>query len=116
LHNSSFEHYITHLSPTDNTLWKATKSLKHPQAPVQQIRKPNNEWALSDNDKANVFAIHLADAFKAEHGHTDDEVDDFITAPCQMSLPIRALIPAKVKAELTRLNTRKAPGYDLISG
>jgi hypothetical protein len=33
LHNSSFEHYITNLSPTDNTLWKATKHLKCPQAP-----------------------------------------------------------------------------------
>jgi len=30
LHNSSFEHYITHLSPADNTLWKATKQLKYP--------------------------------------------------------------------------------------
>jgi len=101
LHNSIFEHYITHLSPTDNTLWKATKQLKHPQAPEPPICKPNNEWARSDKDKANVFATHLADVFKAEHGHTDDEVDDFITAPCQMSLPISALTPAEVKAELT---------------
>ena len=33
-----------------------------------------------------------------------------------MSLPVRAFTPAVVKAELTRLNSRKAPGYDLISG
>jgi len=116
LHNNSFEHNITHLPPTDNTLWKATKQLKHPHASVPPIRKPNNEWTRSDKDKANVFATHLADLFKAVHGHTDDEVDDFITAPCQMSLPIRALTAAEVKTELTRLNTRKAPGYDLISG
>ena len=32
-----------------------------------------------------------------------------------MSLPIRAFTPAEVKAELTSLNSRKAPGYDLIS-
>jgi len=31
-------------------------------------------------------------------------------------MPIRAFTPAEVKAELTRLNTRKTPGYDLISG
>jgi hypothetical protein len=55
--------------------------------------------------------------FKAEQGHIDDEFEDFITAPCQMSLPpIRPFTPSEVKAELTRLNTRKAPGYDLISG
>jgi len=33
-----------------------------------------------------------------------------------MSPPIRAITPAEVRAELTRLNIRKAPGYDLISG
>jgi hypothetical protein len=69
LRNSSFEHYITHLSPTDNTLWKATKHLKSPQAPVPPIRTLNNEWARSDKDKANVFATHLADVFKVEQGH-----------------------------------------------
>ena len=116
LHNNSFEHYITHLSPTDNTLWKATKQLRCPQAPVPPIRKPNNEWARSDKDKACVFATHLADVFRAEQGHTDDDVEDFITAPCQMSPPIRAFTPTEVKAELTRLNSRKAPGYDLITG
>ena len=54
--------------------------------------------------------------FRAEQRHIDDDVEDFITAPCQMSLRIRAFTPAEVKAALTRLNTRKAPGYDLTSG
>jgi hypothetical protein len=54
--------------------------------------------------------------FKAEQGHIDDDVEDFITAPCQMSQPIRAITAAEVKAEINRLNTRKAPGYDLIPG
>jgi hypothetical protein len=54
--------------------------------------------------------------FRAEQGHIDNDVEDFITAPCQMSLPIIAITAAEVKAELTRLNTRKTPGYDLISG
>jgi hypothetical protein len=58
LHNSSFEHYFTHLSPPDNTLWKVTKQLKCPQAPVPPIRTLNNEWACSDKAKANVFATH----------------------------------------------------------
>jgi hypothetical protein len=91
------------------------ETIQMPQAPVPTIRKPNNELALSDKDKANVFATHLAGVFKAEQGYIDDDVEDFITAPCQMSLPIRALNPAEVKAELTRLNSRKFPGYDLIS-
>ena len=92
------------------------ETIQMPQAPVPTVRKPNNELALSDKDKANVFTTHLAGVFKAEQGYIDDDVEDFITAPCQMSLPIRALNPAEVKAELTRLNSRKVPGYDLISG
>ena len=111
MHNNDFEHYITLLSPNDNTLWKATKQLKLPQAPIPPIRKPSNEWARSDKDKATVFATYLADVFRAGRGHIDDDVADFIIAPCQMSLPI-----AEVKADITRLNTCKAPGYDLITG
>jgi hypothetical protein len=76
---------------------------------VLPIRKPNNEWARSNKDKTNVFPAHLADVFKAEQGHMDDDVEEFITAPCQMSLPIRTFTPAEVKAELTRLNPSKAP-------
>jgi hypothetical protein len=29
--NVTFEHYLTSLSPSDNTIWKATKRLKRPQ-------------------------------------------------------------------------------------
>ena len=54
--------------------------------------------------------------FRAGRGHIDDDVADFINAPCQMSLPIRAYTIAEVKAEITRLKTCKAPGYDLITG
>jgi hypothetical protein len=33
-----------------------------------------------------------------------------------MSLPIKAFSPKEVKEEISRLNPRKAPGYDLITG
>jgi hypothetical protein len=33
-----------------------------------------------------------------------------------MSLPITPFSPAEVSAVIARLNVRKAPGYDLISG
>lgn len=33
-----------------------------------------------------------------------------------MSLPIKSFTPTEVKEEVNKLNTRKAPGYDLISG
>lgn len=35
--------------------------------------------------------------------------------PCQMSLPIKVVLPAEVKEEVNKLNPRKDPGYFLIS-
>jgi hypothetical protein len=78
------------------------------------------EWSVFPlsyltKEKANVFAAYLADVFRAGRGHIYDDVAEFITAPWQMSLPIRAYTIAEVNAEITRLNTCKAPGYDLIT-
>ena len=39
VNNSTFEHYLTSLVPSDNTLWKATKRLKRPQVSIPPIRK-----------------------------------------------------------------------------
>ena len=50
--NATFEHYTTTLSPSDNTLWKATKTLKRPQIPIPPIRKPDGSWAKSDDEKS----------------------------------------------------------------
>jgi hypothetical protein len=36
--------------------------------------------------------------------------------PCPMSLPIPLFYSAEVTAAIARLNVRKAPGYDLITG
>jgi hypothetical protein len=114
--NNTFEHYITNLSANDNTLWKATRKLKRPQVHVPPLRKPNGQWARSDKEKADTFASHLADVFKTEPDDEEEEIEDYLNTPCQMSLPIKAFSPKEVKEEISRLNPRKAPGYDLITG
>lgn len=113
--NNEFEAYITNLSANDYTLWKATKKLKRPQIPVPPIRKANGEWARSDKEKADTFAAHLNSVFEADPGVIDQEVEDFVDAACQMSLPIKAFSPKEVKTQIDLLNTRKTPGYDLIT-
>jgi len=61
--NATFEHYLTSLSPSDNTLWKATKRLKRPQNSIPPIRKADGSWVKSDDEKAMAFADHLQKLF-----------------------------------------------------
>ena len=118
VNNATFEHYITTLSPSDNTLWKATKRLKRSQITIPPIRKPDGSWAKSDDDKAMAFAVHLRQVFTSHHipTPTDTEISDFLDVPCQMSLPIKPFTTAEVVETLAHTNVPKAPGYDLISG
>jgi len=116
--NSTFEHYLTSLSPSDNTLWKATKRLKRPQVSIPPIRKADRSWAKSDDEKAIAFADHLQQVFSPHllPIPTDAAISAFLDVPCQMSLPIKPFSPNEVVDALAHINVRKAPGYDLISG
>jgi len=65
-----------------------------------------------------AFGEHLHQVFtplSSFHPH-DLVVSDSLDVPCPMSLPITSFSPAEVSAVIARLNVRKAPGYDLISG
>jgi hypothetical protein len=114
--NATFEHYLTSLSLSDNTLWEATKRLKQPQTSIPPIRKANGSWAKSDDEKAMAFTNHLQQVFTPHHipNPTDAEISAFLDVPCQMSLPIKPFSPKEVVDVLAQTNVRKAPGYDLI--
>ncbi len=65
--NASFQYYVAALSPsapTDYSLWKATKKIKRPILHVPPIRSSSGSWARSDEEKASVFADHLATVFQ----------------------------------------------------
>lgn len=116
--NDTFKQYIAILSPSDHSIWKATKKFKSPTVPMPPIRRSDNNWARSNDEKANLFAEHLAQVFTlpATNNNLDDEIEDYINAPCQLSLPMEAFSPAEVKREINLTNSFKAPGYDLIVG
>ena len=115
--NATFEHYLTSLSPTDNTLWKATKRLKQPHMSIPPIRKADGIWAKSDDVKAMGFADHLQQVFTPHNflNPADAAIYTFLDVPCQMSLPIQPFSTKEVVEALAYINVRKAPGYDLIS-
>lgn len=117
--NSAFKYYITNLSADDHSIWKATKKFKRPVVAAPPIRKPNNNWARTDEEKADLFADYLAQVFTPlprSNDVDDSDIKECLDAPCQLSLPINAFTPADVRREIKQINSHKAPGHDLIVG
>jgi hypothetical protein len=48
--------------------------------------------------------------------HNNDEIEKFLDALCQISLPIKAFSPKELSQIIKKINEHKAPGYDLITG
>jgi hypothetical protein len=46
----------------------------------------------------------------------EDDIETFVNASCQLSLPTRAFTPTEVRNIINLLNPHKAPGYDLLTG
>ena len=116
--NETFKSYITNLSPVDHSLWKATKKFKRPIVAIPPIRKPNGTWARSNIEKANEFAEYLVNVYTTPqiNNNYDAEIESYLNAPCQLSPPIKPFSPNEIRKEIGLLNSRKAPGYDLIVG
>ena len=82
---------------------------------ILPFRKPDSSWACSNMEKSNQFTQHLAKVFTPHpRNNNDDETEAYLDAPCQLSPPLKAFSPTKVRHVINQLNPRKAPGYDLI--
>lgn len=123
LKNESIQDYLSNLSATeasDYSLWKATRKLKNPQLTIPPIRDEFGKWARSNKDKAFAFANHLAKVFQpipATINQEEHDIRQFLEAPHQMQLPPRNFTITEVTSIIFKnLNTKKSPGYDLITG
>lgn len=115
--NYSLRHTLEKASPRgkgETSLWKATKTFKRPQEHIHPL-KHSNSWARTDAEKAEVFANHLENVFKPNDGSEDYDVDDVLNQDLQLCLPLKPTSPKEIASEIRRLNTNKAPGFDLIT-
>jgi len=64
--NKGIQRCISELRPSaeTNSLWKAIKRLKCPQTQLPPIRKQDERWTRSDEEKAETFAAHLSKLFE----------------------------------------------------
>lgn len=122
--NDSIQKYLKGLTATEATeyaLWKATQKINRPQLLNPPIRKENNQWAKSDEEKAETFACHLEKVFQPNPPNNDNDIEaqllTDLESPYQLELPAEKFTIAQVNSIIkTNLNPRKAPGYDLITG
>lgn len=112
----TYQHYLSQLSKTDHTIWKVTKKGKQPQITNSPIRKSPDEWARSDQEKAEVFAHHFKNVFTPHSDDPNPDIENFLETPLQMSVPIKNVTSAEIREQIKNLNKKKSPGYDLING
>ena len=116
--NVSFSSFLSNLSDdkeTDYSLWKATKFLKRPKNHIPPIRKEDGGWARESAQKAELFAQYLASTFQPHLRQTADEYIPPISNRDETR--VRPVTPEEVGSEIDKnVNSKKAPGYDLITG
>lgn len=120
--NQGIQNYLENLSANEQTnysLWKATRKIKRPTPHVAPIHQENGRWARSSKEKADAFAEYLTKVFTPFPCQLPDEeakIKEFLESPFQMSLPLKPFTIREVEEEIQKINTKKSPGYDLITG
>lgn len=116
--NDSFSSYIKELTcdrDTDYSLWKATKSIKRPVLQTSPIQGIAGKWARCNKEKAEAFAAHLASVFTPNEEADGNQIDNFSEIELISVIP-----PVKIREVQAVINkeikTKKAPGYDLMTG
>ena len=76
-----------------------------------------NKWARTKQKKAEAFALHLAKVFvpnEAAPGSNEADIDNVLQQPFQLDIPLNATTPAEVIRTIRQLESKKAPGFDLV--
>lgn len=115
IRQESFEQFLQTLDGTKDTnysIWKVARTCRKPANHVPPLRKSDNSWALTDRDKANVFAEHLEKTFQPN----DIYSDVLPTTEYNFTEDFHHFTPTQIRKMADKLRTRKAPGRDGITG
>src|SRR6266576_7305159 len=111
----SLEQYLESLSPLedkDYSLWKATRRFKRPCLQIPPLKNQNGQWVRKDQEKAELFAQHLASVFTPNNIQSD--INPVINL--RPNRFIKLFTPMEIAREIdTNINPKKASGIDNIS-
>lgn len=115
--NNGIQKYLEELSPTvytDYSLWKATKKIKRPQLQYPPIRLHNGNWARSDTEKAEAFAMHLEEVFTPSIQRNSQNLPEVLVNKNTQLIKFKFKNVKKMICD--QINPKKAAGEDLITG
>lgn len=116
---SIYRTQIANISPGDNTLWRATKSVLQKPTFIPKI-KFNNEVFTDPIDKCNAFANHYESVFTPNTNtpqHTINRIENYLRAEkskATVNHKIKPTSPRELFRIIQRLPNKKSPGHDLI--
>ncbi|KAL4132267.1 hypothetical protein QTP88_009456 [Uroleucon formosanum] len=115
---------ITRLPSHKSAYNKLANSLKKCLAknkadiPSVPLKKPDNSFAFSDNDKAELFKAHLHETFQPHHDiltpENIDEVNTYLNLSSTLNQPEKYFTPNEVKQTIQKYSLKKLHGFDLI--
>lgn len=110
---SNYLQQLTSQKETNYNLWKATKKIKRVVVNAPPVKKEDGTWARSSQEKADTHADHLENVFKP-HPNESDHV--FVPADYNGEQTyIKPVSPKEVELEIKQLNSKKSPGFDLVT-
>ena len=120
LKRQAIQSYLETLTATEATFWKATKRLNRPQTHIPPLCTAAGDCAKSDIQKAHVLAEHFAHVFQPYDSEIPDVEEREILhpqeAPSRLATPAKKFKITEVRDAIKHMRTKKAPGYDLITG
>ena len=111
----TLQNYLAKLSPQgDNeySVWKATKHLKRSKTFISPLKTIFNTWGRTSSEKAETFALHLANVLNSFpqtcQNLVKSEIEEFLCSPLQLSSPIKLFSVKEIKQIIENERNKKS--------
>jgi hypothetical protein len=99
--NSTYTQLHSNLFDTYNYTIKTSSKPPQENSPSRKQTPTPGPWALSNQEKADLFAEHLADVFTPNDATIDQAVSDYLAKNLETEASIRLLTPKEIKKEMS---------------
>lgn len=117
--NEEWDKKVESLKIQNNSIWQMAKSLKNKTTRNQTALKEGNNIAISEADRANLFAEKMCEQFKPHNllastdKQTYENIQKMLTYDDEP--PINPVSPEEIVTIIKKLKNKKAPGDDNIN-
>lgn len=117
--SDSYANYAYSLSHNDGSLWEASRKILQKHNPPFTLRNDDGTWADFDQDKSNIFTIHLKNTFQPHYNilspNQMQKVESFLAFPLQICLVPKGFSLGEVFFNRKNFPSKKSSEFDLIT-